>query len=835
MFCPSSLWKALAVFVLAVGFGVAPISDAQAKDDSITLSATAAPASVRAGEHFVLSLHAKIPASYHLYPLTKVEGGPLPLKIQIDAKGIEQQGVWHAPKPKVELDKNFGKNVEYWADAVTHQGTFLVSANAAGAIPVNVVMRGQICNESRCIPFKQKTALNLTVEPGPARDQHKAAPTLQGEAFTADRSPPEQPGGAMAGGQQRKKLGEDGLFSFILVALLAGFAALVTPCVFPMIPITVSFFSKFSKVSMRRSVTMGSIYAVSIVGTFTVLGMLVSLIFGAVGMQNLSTSPIFNLFMAALLIVFAYNLFGLFEITVPSWLISKSSEKEHQLKDQDGNLSSQALGVFFMGLTFTLVSFTCTVGFIGMVLAEAAKGNWFYPAIGMFAFSLSFSLPFFFLAVFPSWADKLKGKAGDWMIAVKVTLGFLELAGAFKFLSNVDLIWKMETVTRPLVLALWAAIFLAAALYLFRIIVLPHGNPEDREIGPIRMSFGMVMVALSIYSASGISHTRSLGGWMDGWLPPAVYPGQEGMVESGDSGHLPFMKDDIPGAMAKARERNVPVFIDFTGYACTNCRYMEGSMFPRPNIRSRLEKMVLASAYTDCEEAVCEEQRDMQLERFDTAALPFYVVIDPHTDTVLATFADMTRDPKEYENFLQLGLDKFDAVKPKTAAPAGGDEAHAKADDGHDEVSVKLATSGKVVDFEFPRLDNGRKVKLSKFRGEWVFLNFWASWCGPCKEEIEHEFPEALATAPHVKYMTIAWDGEESRQESLKFAKKVGLLKDIALIGGEDIEEAGLAPEFKADPALPISYLIHPKGHIAWSHHGALHKESMKALLAQTK
>ena len=510
---------------------------------------------------------------------------------------------------------------------MTHQRAFKVTAGEPGEHLVNMVLKGQICNPKQCISIKEKLAPKLVIEAGEARADRTAAPTLAGEAFPADRPPPVLEGAEAAahgaGDDGEPPMGE-GIGSFLVIAFLAGLGALVTPCVFPMIPITVSFFSKFAKVSIQRSVTMASIYAGSIVGTFTLLGIVISLIFGAVGMQALSASAGFNIFLFLLLVVFAFNLFGLFEIQVPSWLISRSAQREQELSSDDGSLGRQAMGVFFMAITFTLVSFTCTVGFIGVVLAEAAKGNWFYPAVGMLAFSLAFSLPFFFLAVFPSWADKLKGKGGDWMVAVKVILGFIELAGAFKFLSNVDLVWQWELITRPFVLACWVGIFGAAGLYLLRVFNLPHSD-ESRTVGPIRMTFAIIMVSLAVFSSTGIRDTKSMGGWIDGWLPPPVYPGQEHTAggEGGESEHLAWIVDDIPGALTKAQGENKPVFIDFTGYTCTNCRYMEMSMFPRKEIRSKLEQMVLVTAYTDCEQQVCEDQRDMQVERYDTAALPF--------------------------------------------------------------------------------------------------------------------------------------------------------------------------------------------------------------------
>jgi thiol:disulfide interchange protein DsbD len=829
-------WPSSNLVRFAFLFAVAWPLSGKAADASVKIDVSAQSPTLRPGEHAEVSIRATIPEGYHLYSMTPIPEGPLTLKIASESPALKQVGHWHAPQPHVEFDQNFAKEVEFFEKEVTHLAAFVVTADAnAGALAADYVVRGQICNPAQCVPFKEKATLNLTIEAGPARDEFAKAPTLAGESFGPERKPPVSSaakGDTSAATQAGSPLGQD-LWGFVVIAFLAGLSALVTPCVFPMIPITVSFFSKFAKVSLRRAVMMATIYAVSIIGTFTLLGVAISVIFGALGMQTLSSSPGFNIFLATLLIVFAFNLFGLFEIQVPSWLISRTSQKEHELKKGDGSLARQAAGVFFMALTFTLVSFTCTVGFVGVVLAEASKGNWFYPAIGMFAFSVAFSLPFFLFAIFPSWADKLKGKAGDWMIAVKATLGFLELAGASKFLSNVDLIWQAEVVTRPLVLAAWSGIFFTCGLFLLRIFGLPHSDNDSKTVGPVRMAFGMVMLSLAVYSYSGISHTKSMGGWMDAMLPPAVYPGQSAGSD-GDEHHLSFMVDDIPGAVEKGRAENRPVFVDYTGYACTNCRYMEASVFPRPEIRSKLEEMVRISAYTDCEKPICEEQRESQLKRFDTAALPFYVVLDPYDDAVLATFADMTREPKLYAEFLQKGLDAFTAKHGaigKAAAPQSSVVAAAASA----VPAPKLVASGKPVNFKFNGLADKKPFSLDSMRGEWVFVNFWASWCGPCKEELEHVFPKVLSQAPHIKMVSVAFDGDETREAALSFAKKIDLLRHPTLQGGDDIEAAGLPAEFEVSSDLPLSYLIDPQGHVAWKHRGALSAEALAATFSAAK
>jgi len=819
-------WLRCLAFVVLVSLPNMALS----ADASVVLSGELQPDVSRVGEHVVLHLNAQIPADYHLYSMTAIEDGPMQLKVAVTSKALEPTGHWFAPTPHVALDKNFGKQVEYYEGEVTHTCAFKVTAPLEGS-KVDVVLRGQICTEARCIPIKETIQLPLTIEPGAPRAPHTPAPKLAGEAFPPDRA---APAGATEADDSGTELpGDGGRWGFIVFAFLAGLAALLTPCVFPMIPLTVSFFSKYAEVSFRRSAIMASVYVIAIIATFTLLGVAVSAIFGAVGMQALSSSAGFNVFLALLLFVFAFNLFGYFEIRMPGWLVGRSSEKERELTAQDKPLASQMMGVIFMALTFTLVSFTCTVAFIGIVLAKAAEGAVLDATIGMLAFSTGFSLPFLFLAMFPSWADKLRGKSGDWMVAIKVVLGFLEFAAAFKFLSNVDLLWEWGVVTRPLVLALWTGTFVAAGLYLLRIFHFPHSDTTQKTVGPGRIMMAIAFLAIAAYSSTGMRDHKSMGGWIDAWLPPAPYPGEmvsEGGDESG--GHLSWIDDDIDKGMADGRAQGKPLFIDYTGYTCTNCRLMEGSVFPRPAVRERLAKMIRVRAYTDGGKEVHDRQRDDQVKRYGTAALPFYVILDPNTDKVLAKFADMTEDIPEYLAFLDKGLAAFEKVRPKAVATEAPPtkEAPPAVD------ATPIQSDGRAVDFEFADLHTDAKVSLSSLRGKWVLLNFWGSWCAPCKEELEHVFPKVLAAYPDTAMVTLAFDLEETRASAQKFST-AHLQKYTNLYAAGMMDEVTLDAPFQLseDAALPITYLIHPKGHIAWRFTGKVTEKMLRGVLENTR
>lgn len=437
-----------------------------------------------------------------------------------------------------------------------------------------------------------------------------------------------------------------GLLAYIWFAMTMGALALLTPCVFPMIPITVSYFTKRDAQTRGRAVFDAGLYSVGIITTFTLLGFALTFLFGAGGINRLAASPIVNAFIALIFIAFALSLFGVIEIRLPnSWLNAVNRKST-----QTGGL----LGILLMALTFSLTSFTCTVPFVGTVMVAALQGDFLWSLVGVTAFAFVFSLPFFLLALFPSWLQSLP-KSGNWMNSVKITMGFLELAAALKFISNVDLVYQWELITRPVFITVWLAIGLVTAIYLlgwFRF----HHETTVGSIGVSRVLFSILFIAISFYLLRGL-FGFSLGE-LDAFLPPRDYGAVttetfmgERSPEKGEEKWL----TDYEEALERAKREDRPVFIDFTGYTCTNCRWMEANVFTLPEVQQLFDEFVLVRLYTDGMEPEHEANRQFEEERFQTIALPFYALMTPDDETI-ATFPGLTRNSQEFVEFLEKGL-----------------------------------------------------------------------------------------------------------------------------------------------------------------------------------
>jgi thiol:disulfide interchange protein DsbD len=384
-----------------------------------------------------------------------------------------------------------------------------------------------------------------------------------------------------------------------------------------MVPITVSYFTSRSEGGLKSAL----VFAAGIIGTFTALGLVLAVVVGATGAAAFAASPWVNLGLAILFVAFALNLFGVWQVTVPSGLLTALDARVGRMTRASTN---GIAGPVLMGLLFTLTSFTCTAPFVGTVLVSAAAGQWIMPVVGMLAYSTVFAAPFFVLALAPQWARRLP-RSGSWLGTVKVIMGLVELAAAFKFLSNVDLVWHWGVVTRAVVLVAWIALALAAVVVL--------------RFKPV----ALVPAALAVWLGLGLTHRARLGD-LEAFLPPAVAPaGTTALV---------WKLNDLQGSLAAAEREGKPVFVDFSGYTCTNCRWMEANIFSRPEVAQALGRYELARLFTDGDGAVYEQQQAYQESHYNTVALPLYALLAPDGHTI-ATFAGLTRDPAAFVAFLQ--------------------------------------------------------------------------------------------------------------------------------------------------------------------------------------
>lgn len=440
------------------------------------------------------------------------------------------------------------------------------------------------------------------------------------------------------------------LRSFLWLAMAMGALSLLTPCVFPMIPITVSYFTNHAAGSRRSAIFTALVYGIGIILTFTALGMLLAVIFGAGGVNQLAANPWVNLLITAIFLGLAFSLFGAYFIQIPPGLMNKM---DALTRSKEG---SQVVGAILMGFTFTLTSFTCTAPFVGTLLVMTTQGNWRWPLAGMLVFSTVFAIPFFILAFVPQILTRLP-KSGGWMNSVKVVMGFLEIAAAMKFLSNADLVWRWGIFTRQVVLAVWVGIGVLTVLYVLGYFRMPHDSRVE-SVGAGRLSSAVVTLAVTIWLIPGL-FGRQLGE-LESFLPPELSVGSS-LSEGGSASAANLQSDaswilnDYEGALTEAKQENKLVFIDFTGYTCTNCRWMEANMFPRPEVSREMEKFVRVRLYTDGAGELFERQQKMQQEKFRTVALPLYAIVRPD-GLAVATFPGLTRNSNEFLAFLQKRL-----------------------------------------------------------------------------------------------------------------------------------------------------------------------------------
>jgi thiol:disulfide interchange protein DsbD len=632
---------------------------------------------------FDLVITAEIDAGWHLYSQRVPDGGPIPTTISITEQSDSYQllGSPIEGEGHEEYDNVFEMDIKYFETRAVFKQRIRVLTDEK--INITGVVQFMVCDDANCLP---PTEIDLTFEVQGQAGQKELVPeassvlqsTISQEPATEEPEKTENIPVGMSDKKQKAK----SLWTLFILSFLAGFAALLTPCVFPMIPMTVSFFTKQSKnkaVGIRNAILFG----VSIVVLYVLLGTVVTSIFGADSLNALSTNVWFNLIFFALLVIFAVSFLGAFEITLPSsWGTKVDSQADR------GGL----IGIFFMALALAIVSFSCTGPIVGTALVAAAAQGGIAPVISMFGFSLAIALPFSLFAAFPGWLNSLP-KSGGWLNTVKVFLGFLELALAFKFLSNADLVLQAHILEREVFIAIWITIFGALALYLFGKIKLPHDS-DLSHISVGRLSLGLLVAAFTIYMIPGM--------WgaplklISGFPPPMHYSessygvGYTKLSESGNTSEnrLPegahlgphdivaFLDYEI--GMEYARKVNKPVMLDFTGHACVNCRKMEERVWSDTRILQILKnEVVLISLYVDDKRKLPEGEQytskidgkkvttigkkwsEFQIKKYEANAQPYYVLLD-HQGNNLNAYSAYTPDADEYLSWLKEGIANFE-------------------------------------------------------------------------------------------------------------------------------------------------------------------------------
>lgn len=446
-----------------------------------------------------------------------------------------------------------------------------------------------------------------------------------------------------------------GMLKFLLAAAAAALVALTTPCVFPMIPVTVSYFAKQSQTNPELRLKGPLAYCFGMISMFAIVGVGVSAIFGVGSITLFAASGWTNLVIGLLFVALALSLLGVYELKMPSWLVNKANE---------GRKKGGLIAPFAMGVTFALTSFTCTVAFVATILALAKDGV-LMPAAGMLVFGTVFALPFFFLAIFPSRLASLP-KSGSWMVTLKGFMGFIELVAAFKFFQAADFQWKLGLIPRDTFLAVWGALFVLAGVYLLGWMMIPG---HESKIGWARRGFGVATLGVAVYMFMGIGG-RSIG-FFDGFPPPKGYARSDAAIIAASLNEtntskptdatpdpskpvvLNWIVNDIDKAVTLAKKENKQIFIDFTGYSCVNCRLMEERVFPLEEVKKEFSKYVLLKLYTD---DMQDYERSLKYQEFQTKlvgaiSLPYYVIMDTDKNALFKQ-KDWEPDPTKFISFL---------------------------------------------------------------------------------------------------------------------------------------------------------------------------------------
>ena len=618
----NTFFRTILLFSLLIGIGYSQFKT------PVTIS-TEVENSSRPGEVAHVLIKASMDDEWHIYALENAGEGPVASRIKISGDILDEQGLIEHREPIEKFDEGFGVKTRFFKGTTDFRVPIRIKEDAPiGETTLSVYMLYQVCNESLCYPPAEVNInASIIIEDGPVRKEFSEFVPKRTVSSSSEINLDD----AIAAG----------FWSFVLLSISMGFLALLTPCVFPMIPITVSFFTHQGELEDQKPLNQAIVYTLGIVATFSILGMILAVTLGATGANQLAANPWVNLFIGSLFVYFALSLFGAYEIQLPQSLRQLSLDQEKR---------GGYIGTLFMAVTFTLTSFTCTVQFVGLLLVAASQGQWFWPLLGMIVFSTAFAAPFFFLALFPQYLAKMP-KSGGWLNSVKVVMGFLELAAAFKFFSNTDLVWGWGFFTFNSVLAIWTMIMFFTGLYLLGKIQLPHDSKLE-SLGVARMMLSLFFLTFSLYMGTGL-FGRPIHGMIYSYLPPKLEK-EFSAVDKDNNTEKLIWYSNLEQAFTEAKLVEKPIFLDFTGYTCTNCRWMETNIFTLKDVEDRFNELILVHLYTDGGEKHKEYQQ-YEIERFGTAALPYYVILSPQ-DEVLATFPGLTRDVDEFLDFLDKGL-----------------------------------------------------------------------------------------------------------------------------------------------------------------------------------
>ena len=619
---------------LSLAFGlVAALAAAYGqKLDPIQWTLTSEVTKAPGGSTVPLHLKATFQEGWHLYSLTTPAGGPIPTTAALAENPAVKSSKLYQPPPIRQLDKNFNLDTETFEKDVDLPLTAELAPDAKGTIELAAIVRYQACNDRQCLPPRKKTAsFTVMIDPSAAAPAAFVTPSGYTEikpgavavkVISAAASVPSSsaPADAATGG----------LAAFLITAFGLGLAAIFTPCVFPMIPITVSFF-----LNQRGGILQAVVFSSGIVVLFCSLGLGVTAAVGPFGVNQLGANPWVNGFITLVFGAFALSLLGAFEITLPSSMLTKLDSASRR---------GGYLGTLLMGLTFALTSFACIGPFMGSLLVASVQSKGLQPVLGMVSFAGGLASPFFFLAAFPGYLKKLP-KSGGWLARVKVVMGFVLLAAMLKYASNIDQVLQLGWLTRERFLAGWFVLFTLAGLYLLGLLKI-EGNEEGDHLGIGRLLVASLLLIFAFSLLPGMFGAPL--GELDAYVPAAT----GSILNNRAATQQVWMKNQYKQALDQARAENKLVLVTFTGYACTNCHWMKANMFPRPEIAVAASKLVLVELYTDGTDKESEENQKLQDEKFSTVAIPYYAILDPDGKVVASFAKGMTTNTQEFLAFL---------------------------------------------------------------------------------------------------------------------------------------------------------------------------------------